>query len=276
MNVQAALTAATSRLTQAGIDRAAGDARRLMAHVLGIDPAMLIARIDTPLSDADRAGFDHAIARRAKREPVSHIIGRRDFYAHEFAVTADVLDPRPETETLVELALAAPFRHVLDLGTGSGVILLSLLAARPDSTGVGVDISPAALEVARINADALGVGGRVSLLQGSWFAPVTGRFDLVVANPPYISADEYRDLAPELRLWEPQQALVAEEGGLAAYRAILPDLASFLAPGGRALLEIGATQGAAVMALAREAGFDAPSVHPDLDGRDRVLSVAIR
>jgi len=223
----------------------------------------------------DRAGGDAVrlaalLARRIGGEPISHILGYRDFYLHRFEVTPDVLDPRPETETLVSMALEAPFSRVLDLGTGSGCILLSLLAARPDTTGLGVDISDAALAVARRNRAHLGLDARADLGRADWFEGVTGQFDLIVSNPPYIAAGEMAGLQPELS-HEPRAALTDEGDGLSAYRIICASLGPHLAPGGRVLVEIGPTQGAAVAALFREAGLTEVAIAPDLDGRDRVV-----
>ena len=189
-------------------------------------------------------------------------------------VTPDVLDPRPETETLVAAALEQPFARLLDLGTGSGCILISLLADRPSAQGVGTDLSDAALEVARRNAGQLGVAERVRFLRSDWFGGVQGRFDLIVSNPPYIAEDEMAALAPEVRDWEPRAALTPGGDGLAAYRAIAQGAGARLMAGGRLILEIGPTQGAAVTALLRAAGFDCVEIRPDLDGRDRVVIAA--
>ena len=212
------------------------------------------------------------IARRTRREPVSHILGRRSFWTNEFRVTADVLDPRPETETLVERALDAPFARVLDLGTGSGCILLSLLSERAAATGLGVDLLEAALDVARDNAAALGLTDRAAFRRGDWLAGIDATFDLVVSNPPYIAAAELSGLAAEVRDWEPALALSPGGDGLDAYRAIARDVAARLSDGGRVLVEIGPTQGAAVVALFEAGGLANIAVHPDLDGRDRVVS----
>jgi release factor glutamine methyltransferase len=187
-------------------------------------------------------------------------------------VTPDVLDPRPETEVLVAAALEAGFRRVLDLGVGSGAILLSLLADRAEATGVGTDLSAAALAVAQANADALGVAARVGFQQADWFSGLVGQFDLIVSNPPYIAEDEMSGLAPEVRDWEPWLALTPGGDGLAAYRAIAAGVGAHLAPGGRVILEIGPTQGAAVAALLAEAGLEGVAVRPDLDGRDRIVA----
>lgn len=268
----AALRAAIARLTSAGVDDPACDARRLMEHAAGIAPGMLSVRLVDGLQEGALAAFDALVARRAAREPVSHLTGRRAFWGRDFIVTPDVLDPRPDTEALVAEALSAPFSRVLDLGTGSGCILLTLLAERPAAAGTGVDLSAAALAVARRNAAALGVAARAELRASDWFAAVPGRFDLIVSNPPYIAAAEMPALAPEVRDHEPGMALTDGADGLTAYRAIAAGAPEHLTPGGRLLLEIGWTQGVAVAALLRQAGLSDVRVLPDLDGRDRVVA----
>ncbi|MBK1634510.1 peptide chain release factor N(5)-glutamine methyltransferase [Rhodovulum adriaticum] len=268
-----ALAAAVARLRDARVPDAPRDARRLLAHALGIAPGRLTLVLPEPLAPAAAARLDQALARRCAREPVSHITGTRAFYGRDFRVTPDVLDPRPETETLIAAALAAPFQTVLDLGTGSGCILLSLLAERPGSAGLGVDISADALAVARDNAARLGIE-TARFLQSDWFADVTGRFDLVVSNPPYIAAAEMPALAPELS-HEPQAALSDGADGLTAYRAIAAGAGRVLAPGGRLLVEIGATQAADVQAILAAVGLDIVAMHPDLDNRDRVVEARL-
>jgi release factor glutamine methyltransferase len=263
-----ALHAARRQLEVAGSPSPARDASALMQHVQNDAPPW------TPLTEDQMAQLDRLIQRRARREPISHIIGKRAFWMHDFEVTPDVLDPRPDTETLVEAALAQPFATVLDLGTGSGCILLSLLHERPAAHGVGTDISEAALAVARRNADRVGVADRVDWALSDWFSAVTGTFDLIVSNPPYIAKAEMPDLAPELG-FEPRDALTDEADGLSAYRAIASGAADHLVPGGRLLVEIGHTQGEAVTALFSAAGFADVTVVPDLDGRDRVVSGVI-
>ncbi len=265
-----ALHLAIRRLTEAEVDGAAGDARKLLAHAMGIGADRLTLHLSDMITPAQQVRLDAAVAARTARQPLSQIVGARMFYGRRFRVTRDVLDPRPETETLIGAALAQPFLRVLDLGTGSGAILLTLLAERPEATGVGVDISAAALGVARENARLLGVGGAGFGLS-DWCAGVTGMFDLIVSNPPYIAASEMAALAPEVRLWEPELALTPGGDGLDAYRAIAAQAPAHLAPGGRLLLEIGPSQAAAVCALLRNAGFGAADVVQDLDRRDRVV-----
>lgn len=265
-----ALAEASRRLAGQGIPDAGRDARRLLAHVLGIPQERL--SIDMPVELGTLApAFEQAVARRAAREPLSHITGSRLFWGRSFTVTADVLDPRPETEALVALALDAPFNRVLDLGTGSGCLLLTLLAERPLAQGLGVDLSPEALEVAGQNRAALGLETRAELRVSDWFTGVSGRFDLIVSNPPYITEEEMAALSPEV-LHEPAMALTPGGDGLDSYRVIAAGAGGFLAPAGRLMVEIGWKQGPQVAELFRTAGLEDVAVHADMDGRDRVVT----
>jgi release factor glutamine methyltransferase len=266
-----ALRAAVARLTAAGVPGAAGDARALLAHALLVAPDRLTLHLPEPIPPEALQRLDAALAARAARQPVSQITGRRLFWGRSFRVTPDVLDPRPETETLVALALTWPFARMLDLGTGSGAIALSLMAERPGARAVATDLSDVALAVARHNAVALDVADRVILVRADWFEGVEGRFDLIVSNPPYIAQAEMDALSPEVRDWEPHLALSPGGDGLDAYRRISAGLRDHLMPGGRVLVEIGATQGSAVADLFRGAGLHAVDVLPDMDGRDRVV-----
>jgi release factor glutamine methyltransferase len=268
---RAVLPAAIARLKAAGVPDPARDARLLLAHAAGVPPERLTLHLDDPLAEPAVARLDAALVARAARQPVSQIVGERLFWGRAFRVTPDVLDPRPETEILVAAALEERFDRVLDLGTGSGAILLTLLAERPEAMGLGVDRSPAALNVAEANARALGVSGRCELRISDWLAQVTERFDLIVANPPYLATAEMAALAPETRDWEPAVALAGGADGLDAYRTIAAQAGAHLVPGGRLLLEIGPTQRAAVSALLARAGFADIGLRRDFDGRDRVI-----
>jgi release factor glutamine methyltransferase len=269
-----ALRAGVAQLQGAGIAGAVGDARMLLAHAAGLDPARLTLHLPDAMGPDVQARYDAALAARARHQPVAQITGQRLFWGRRFAVTPDTLDPRPETEVLVAEALRTPFSRVLDLGTGTGCILLSLLADCPQAQGIGADISPAALAVAQRNAAALGLSPRARFVQSDWFAAVSGGFDLIVSNPPYIAAAEMAQLAPDVALWEPHLALTPGGDGLAAYRTIAAQARAHLHPGGRLLLEIGPTQGAAVSALLQDQGFPPPRILPDLDGRPRVVATS--
>lgn len=271
--------AAQARFEAAGIADGERDAQLLMRHALSrlegrpVPRHQLTDLLNAPVPAGLEALFAPMVDARAARQPVSQIIGRRAFWTHEFEVTPDTLDPRPDTEALVEAALKHPFRRVLDLGTGTGAILISLLAERPGATGLGTDLSEAALAVARRNAAAIGVEAQFQL--SDWFAEVQGRFDLIVSNPPYIALAEMAGLSPEVREWEPRMALTDEGDGLAAYRAIVAAAPRHLEPNGWLMVEIGPTQAADVMALMRGAGLENVGITPDLDGRDRVISAQL-
>ncbi|HSG54175.1 MAG TPA: peptide chain release factor N(5)-glutamine methyltransferase, partial [Paracoccaceae bacterium] len=267
MTVSEALALAVARLTEVGIEGAPRDARRLMAAALGLAPDRVTLHLRDSLEEGPEAAFFALVESRARRSPIAHILGGREFFGRWFEVTADVLDPRPETESLVVAALEQPFERVLDLGTGSGAILLSLLAERPEATGMGTDISPAALRIAALNTRKLGLDTRTTLIESDWLSAVTGQFDLIVSNPPYIARAEMADLAPELK-HEPRQALTDEGDGLSAYRAIAAGAVAHLRDNGRVMVEIGWQQGDAVSGIFRQAGFDGVHVLPDMDGRD--------
>ncbi|PID36947.1 MAG: protein-(glutamine-N5) methyltransferase, release factor-specific [Rhodobacterales bacterium] len=243
------------------------EVRRLLELALG---QKLHRAEAADFTDAARARFENLIGRRRAHEPMSHLLGYRDFWKHRFKVGPQVLDPRAETELLIELALEGgrPGRFA-DLGTGSGAIAISLAAEWPGARGVATDISDAALEIAQENAAATGVA--LEFRQGSWCAPLDGRFDLIVSNPPYIAATEMTGLAPELN-FEPRGALTDGADGLIAYRAIAACAPAHLSPGGCLLLEIGVTQGAAVQQILHNAGFAQVRCHTDLAGRDRVIA----
>ncbi|MGR3804567.1 peptide chain release factor N(5)-glutamine methyltransferase [Marinibacterium profundimaris] len=266
-----AMATATARLRAAGVQDPARDARLLLAHAARIEAARvtLIAPEDLEPEIAER--YDRLIALRSVRVPVSHLVGERAFYGRRFKISRDVLDPRPETEALIEAALAEPYDKVLDLGTGSGCILVTLLAERPASRGMGVDLSEAACLQASANAVLHRVQERARIVVSDWFSHVDGRFDLIVSNPPYIARSEMSDLAPEVRDHEPGMALTDGGDGLGAYRAICADAAGHLAVGGRLIMEIGPTQGESVAEICLDAGFGEVEILPDLDGRDRVI-----
>ena len=248
-------------------------ARALLAHALGLAPDRLILEPDRTVTDAEMARYEALIHRRLEHEPVSRIIGRRMFWGRDFTITPQVLDPRPETEILVEAALQGPTPvRLLDLGTGSGILAVTLLAERPALTGIATDLSTEALAVAAANAEAHGVADRLTLVEADWLAGIDGSFDLIVSNPPYIAAAEIAGLEPEVREHDPALALTPGGDGLDAYRAIVPAALARLAAGGRLMVEIGATQGAAVTAMFAAAGYIDVVVLPDLDGRARVVS----
>ena len=268
------------RLAAAGLESPALEARLLLGHALGCDQASLIRERTTSLALARAApGFPALLARRARREPLAHILGRREFWGLSFAVSPATLIPRPDSETLITAALAAwperqAVRRVLDLGTGSGCLLLAALTEFPVAFGIGVDLSAAALAIAGTNAAALGLAARVAFLRAAWGGALAGGFDLVLCNPPYIESDAIADLAPEVARFEPRAALDGGSDGLDAYRAVIADLPALLAPGGIAVLELGAGQASAVRTLAAARGLAIRAVADDLGGMPRALVLA--
>jgi release factor glutamine methyltransferase len=269
-----AMAAAAARLRAAGVPDPARDARLLLAHAASVDAARvtLIAPEEIAPEIAER--FEHLVALRAVRVPVSQLIGSRAFYGRDFQISREVLDPRPETETLIECALNTPFERVLDLGTGSGCILVTLLAERLDARGVGVDLSEGACLQASVNAVQHNVVARAQITQSNWFERVEGRFDLIVSNPPYLAATEMADVAPELREHEPRMALTDGLDGLSVYRIIASEAQGYLTAQGRVMVEIGWQQGDDVMVIFTNTGWGEVTLSHDLDGRARVVSAA--
>jgi release factor glutamine methyltransferase len=268
---------AKARLQAAGVDGPVIDARLLVEAAAGASRTDIIADPKRMLTEEQATTLESFVARRERREPVSHILGRKGFWKIMLQVTADVLTPRPDTETLVELVLrdlpeGEPF-SVLDLGVGSGAIILAILAERPAGKGLGVDVSDEALAVARENAANLGLAGRVALLRGDWTRGLgDASFDLVVANPPYVRSAEIAALAPEVRDHEPRLALDGGVDGLDAYRELAPEILRVLKPGGRFAVEIGYDQSTEVEALFKAAGAQGVATHKDLANRDRVVA----
>jgi len=259
-----------------GLEEAGREARLTLCAACGFSAASLIARPDEPLGAA-AARLSAFARRRAKGEPLSRILGRREFWGLELHLSPDVLDPRPDTETIVETAVAlfadrrvAPLR-ALDLGVGSGAILCALLTEFPNALGIGVDVSPSAAAVARANAAASGFASRADIRVGRWTEGLTGPFDLIVSNPPYIRSADLERLPEEVRAFDPRLALDGGTDGLDAYRAIIPAAAGLLAPGGRLLLEVGAGQASEALALVSKAGFLLSATRRDLAGIERVV-----
>lgn len=269
------LDRAARDLAAAGLEDPRAEARALFAALLGGRAALLDGA--RPLDAATAARLRAAVARRAAREPLGRILGRREFWSLDFALSAATLEPRPDSETLVQAVLARlgdrtrPWR-LLDLGTGTGCLLLALLSELPAAWGLGVDLAPGAAATAAANAAALGLAGRSAFLAADWGEALAGRFDVVLSNPPYIASADLPQLAPEVRAHDPLLALDGGPDGLAAYRRLLPGAARLLVPGGLLALEIGYDQGAAVAALAAEAGFYAVECLADLAGRPRVVA----
>ena len=254
---------ARRRLAEAGVETAALDARLIVQHELGLSHETLIAEPGLQIGRTGRDAVNASIARRLDHEPVSRIIGEREFFGRAFTVTRDVLDPRPDTETLIEQVLEIArlkegqqgHLRIADIGTGSGAIIATLLAELGTARGTAVDISAAALKVARLNAASLAVEDRLEFVCTSWLEGVIGRYDIIVSNPPYIETSTIKSLAPEVARYDPILALDGGIDGLAAYRAIVPQAFERLEPGGFLCLEVGAGQGTIVHELMMEHGF---------------------
>jgi len=278
-SVSEALQIIAQTFRAAGIDDADVDARVLAGHALHLDRARLVSQSDRVLEAREVNAISGLAARRLKREPVSRILGRKEFWSLALAITSDVLVPRPETETVVEGALDFVVRNglrmeklrILDIGTGSGALLVALLNELPNATGIGTDISRAALEAAQINVAQFGFESRSSLIACDMAAGVQGQFDLVVSNPPYIARGQIASLAPEVRDYDPMMALDGGGDGLTAYRSISADAKRILAQGGRLFVEIGAGQEPAVRELFTNAGLVVGIARNDLAGTPRVL-----
>lgn len=277
----AALRGAAVQLRAAGIASPARDARLLMAAALATSIERVVMDSDRTLDGAAAARFAGLVGRRAARQPLSQILGRREFWSLDFAVTADTLTPRPESEEIVAAVLSRCAdrtrpRRLLDLGCGTACLLLSLLSELPGASGIGVDCSAAALEVARHNAQALGLAGRAGFVRGDWAGALHGAFDVIVSNPPYIASADIAALDPEVRDHEPRQALDGGADGLDAYRRLAPQIARLLAPGGVAALELGAGQADGVAALMRAAGLETVERRRDLAGHERCLVLELQ
>ena len=269
----------TAQFRGAGIESADIDARLLLMHATGLSRSDLIAFDQNVLSSDIIKTIQNLAARRIGGEPVDHILGRREFYGREFKVTQDVLSPRPETEMLVEAALdiiaSNPAAHILDLGTGSGAILISILAQAEQASGTAIDISEAALDIAKENAKTRDVDARIEFGLGAWFEPIKARYDIIISNPPYITKPAMETLSAEVKNFDPHLALSGGDDGLEAYREIISKAKKFLKPKGQVILEIGFDQRASVEDLLKEAGFSKVTTTKDLAGYDRMVCAAL-
>jgi len=275
-SVGAFLCQAGQVLRAAGIEAPRLEARLLLSHAMSCRQEDLLRDARAAVPGEAQARFRTLLAARSRQVPVAHLLGHAGFWTLDLLSTADTLIPRADTEALVEAALEAfpargAVRRILDLGTGTGALLLACLEEFPEAFGVGLDRSPAAAALARANAARNGLAGRAAILAGDWAASLSGRFDLVLSNPPYIESAAIPGLMPEVALHEPALALDGGADGLDAYRALAPVLPLLLAPGGRAVLELGQGQGPAVEALMALAGLRSPGTRPDLAGIPRAL-----
>jgi len=274
--VGAFLCQAGQRLRAAAIEAPRQEARILLAAAMGCTESDLLRDPRAPVADDAASRFGAMLRRRLAHEPMAYVTGRCGFWTLDLAVSPATLIPRADTETLVEAALdqfpdRRAVRRVLDLGTGTGALLLAVLSEFPDAFGIGTDRVPQAAALAEANARRTGLRDRAAFVAADWAAPLAGRFDLVLSNPPYIPGGDIPGLMPEVARHEPVSALDGGADGLDAYRAIAAALPALLAPGGRAILELGQGQGDAVAALATAAGIAVFGTRPDLGGIDRAL-----
>ncbi len=273
-DVRTCLKRGADRLAAAGIDNPWREARLLLAQATGLGETILIGYPERRIGDCD--AFTGLVDRRAAREPMSHLLGRHEFWSLQFEVTADTLDPRPDSETIIEAAVDSMPRdedafRILDLGTGTGCLLAALLTVFPAAWGVGVDRSPATASVAVRNFDRLGMPDRARVIVADWGAALDGAFDLIVANPPYIPTEEINSLQPEVAKYDPILALDGGMDGLDAFRRLMSGLPKLLAENGVAIVEFGDGQSASVGRLAESAGLRIRDVRADLAGRPRCL-----
>lgn len=282
VSIDAARRQLAREFRRRGIDTPELDARLLTGHALGLDHAALVAQAHRRITTAEASAISALAGRRLAREPVARILGVKEFWGLRLLLNADTLVPRPETETVVEAALAAidrdavpPGLRIADLGTGSGALLLALLSELPTACGIGTDISLAALACARANAAALGLADRAAFVACGYGRALKGPFDLLVSNPPYVASHAIAMLEPEVREHDPRRALDGGNDGLDGYRAIAADACSLLTANGRLVVELGAGQADAVVALMRGAGLTAIlPPRPDLSGIARALALS--
>lgn len=271
------LIPAKMRLRDAGIPSYSLDAELLLAEVLDVAREQVVFYPERQLSESEIAAFHAYMKRREAREPMAHILGKREFFGRIFRVTKDTLDPRPDSETLIEAVLEVykdriiPLK-ILDLGTGTGCLLLTLLAEFPASSGVGVDLSPAALEVAKYNAKELGLEKHAGFQVKYWAEGILDKFDIIITNPPYIKAGDLAHLEPEVASYEPYTALVGGDDGLVCYRQLIPDIARLLTEGGLAVLEIGEGQEEEIAALLQKNQLNVAKYCKDLSGIIRCIT----
>ena len=278
--VASLLAWARTQLGERKIDTAALDARLLLQQATGLDYGSLVGRSEQEVSQSVAADFRELIARRCRREPVSRIIGTREFYGRNFRLGPATLDPRPDTETLIEAALAHlrhhPAPRILDLGTGTGAIAITLLAEMPGAYATATDISQDALTVAALNARQHGVEGRLKLLKTSWFSRLDDCFDLIISNPPYLESDAIESLEAEVKDWDPRPALDGGTDGLDCYREIATGAVAHLLPQGQVIVEIGAGQAEEVTKIFVARGLEIRTMISDLGGHVRCLVFGIR
>lgn len=285
LNINELIDVAAARFMQAGLANPKLDASLLLAHVLGIPRVRLVLEQEREITPSQAAEFEKYVTRREKSEPIAYITGKKEFWSLDFIVTRDTLIPRPDSETLVEAALKRAENiaqaleatqsltdiGILDIGTGTGCLLIAILKSFPQAHGVGVDISEPALRVARMNSENHGTGKRVQFIKSNWCDEVNGTFDLIISNPPYIAQGDAAHLMKDVAAYEPASALFSGEDGMDSYREISRCLQAKLNPGGYALLEVGQGQAEHVARMLEEQGFAIDEIRNDLSGIPRCV-----
>ena len=272
MKLKKVLADTANKLSESGIEGAARDARILTAYALQIPISELSLKINEQVSEKIISKLEKLILRRINREPISKILGKREFWGRTFSINENVLDPRGDTETLIEYVIEKPVKSVLELGTGSGAIAVTLACEWKEVHVTAVDISEEALSLAKINAEKFNVQNKIDFLKSDWFQAVKGPFDLIISNPPYIGLIEKDEISTEVIKYDPQIALFAGRDGLDAYKKIIPNLAKFLNPDGFVVLEIGAYQSDQVKNMMNAVGFIDTKIIKDLSGKDRLVA----
>ena len=271
MKLKEVLADTAIKLSKSGIEGAARDARILTAFALEIPISELSLKINQQVSEKIIVELEKLILRRINREPISKILGRRDFWGRTFSINENVLDPRGDTETLIDFVIEKPVKSVLELGTGSGAIAVTLACEWKEVHVTATDISENALSLAKINAEKFNVQNKIHFLTSDWFENVKGAYDLIISNPPYIGLTEQDELSAEVIKYDPEIALFAGRDGLDAYRKIIPSLSKFLNPDGFVALETGASQGVQVKNMMNAVGFIDAKIVKDLSGKDRLV-----
>ena len=275
MKLKEVLADTTIKLSRSGIEGAARDARILTAYALQVPISELSLRINEQVSEKIISKLEKLILRRIDREPISKILGRREFWGRSFFINENVLDPRGDTETLIDFVIEKPVKSVLDLGTGSGAIAVTLACEWKEVHVTAIDISEDALLLAKLNAEKFNVQSKIHFLKSDWFEAIKGHFDLIISNPPYIGLAEQDGLSAEVIKYDPEISLFAGRDGLAAYKRIIPSLPKFLNPDGLVLLEIGASQSNQVKNMMNVVGFIDVQIVKDLSGKDRLVAAKL-
>ena len=275
MKLKEVLADTTIKLSRSGIEGAARDARILSAFVLEIPISELSLNVDEPVSDQIISELEKLILRRTHREPISKILGRREFWGRTFSINENVLDPRGDTETLIEFVIEKPVKSVLELGTGSGAIAITLACEWKEVHVTAIDISKEALSLAKSNAEKFNVQNKIDFFKSDWLEAVKGPFDLIISNPPYIGLIEKDEISTEVIKYDPEISLFAGRDGLDAYRRIIPSLPKFLNPDGFVALETGASQSNQVKNMMNAVGFIDAKIVKDLSGKDRLVAAKL-